>query len=366
MQWLHFMMLMVIFLPAVFLTAFTPYFTRRTESFGVTVSEEAYYSRPLQVMRRNFAALNITLQLVLLVICAWGTVSRSDLSAQGVWMGIYTVAMVITHFLTLCYFHFKMKKYKAEHLSDTMHTSKLILDTKFRDRKLALSNQWYLIHAAIILFTAIFTIVSYDKFPDKIVMQYDLAGNPSTVKDKSIGTVFMPVIMQAILTVMFLYINTIIHRSRQQVDTDNPEVSLKKNAVFRMRNSLFTFVTSIMFILLFNFIQITMIYPVNPDLTFIVVIAMVFVILAGVTVLYITTGQGGSRVNSPGQPSSVTTRNEDDNWKLGIFYYNPDDPSLFVEKRMGFGWTLNHARPAAWLLPIGLVGSIVLVILLVP
>ena len=37
-------------------------------------------------------------------------------------------------------------------------------------------------------------------------------------------------------------------------------------------------------------------------------------------------------------------------WKGGIFYVNPDDPALFVEKRFGFGWTLNFGRPMAWVM----------------
>ncbi len=37
-------------------------------------------------------------------------------------------------------------------------------------------------------------------------------------------------------------------------------------------------------------------------------------------------------------------------WKGGILYFNRDDAALFVPKRLGFGWTLNMAQPAAWLL----------------
>ena len=35
-------------------------------------------------------------------------------------------------------------------------------------------------------------------------------------------------------------------------------------------------------------------------------------------------------------------------WKLLIFYYNPDEPRLFVLRRTGFKFTLTFARPAAW------------------
>jgi uncharacterized membrane protein len=37
-------------------------------------------------------------------------------------------------------------------------------------------------------------------------------------------------------------------------------------------------------------------------------------------------------------------------WKLGLFYFNPDDAALFVEKRIGIGYTINFARGAAWLI----------------
>ena len=50
-------------------------------------------------------------------------------------------------------------------------------------------------------------------------------------------------------------------------------------------------------------------------------------------------------------------------WK-GIFYYNPNDPALFVPKRYGIGYTLNFGNPWSWVvlalilamvaLPIGL------------
>lgn len=41
----------------------------------------------------------------------------------------------------------------------------------------------------------------------------------------------------------------------------------------------------------------------------------------------------------------------DDNghWLFGSIYYNPADPTVFVEKRLGIGVTLNMARPGAWL-----------------
>jgi uncharacterized membrane protein len=37
-------------------------------------------------------------------------------------------------------------------------------------------------------------------------------------------------------------------------------------------------------------------------------------------------------------------------YKLGIFYYNPDDSRVLVPKRYGWGWTFNFANYWSWLL----------------
>ena len=37
-------------------------------------------------------------------------------------------------------------------------------------------------------------------------------------------------------------------------------------------------------------------------------------------------------------------------WKWGLIYYNPEDPSLYVDKRFGLGQTFNFAHRAAWYL----------------
>jgi uncharacterized membrane protein len=42
-------------------------------------------------------------------------------------------------------------------------------------------------------------------------------------------------------------------------------------------------------------------------------------------------------------------------WKLLVFYYNPENPRLLVPKWTGLPFTLNFARPMAWVVT----GSIV-------
>ncbi|MEC0264811.1 DUF5808 domain-containing protein [Paenibacillus anseongense] len=46
-------------------------------------------------------------------------------------------------------------------------------------------------------------------------------------------------------------------------------------------------------------------------------------------------------------------------YKLGIFYYNPDNKSIFVPKRLGLGWTINFARPISWMIILAIVGFVI-------
>ena len=48
------------------------------------------------------------------------------------------------------------------------------------------------------------------------------------------------------------------------------------------------------------------------------------------------------------QASDRLLVDDDRHWKLGVFYFNPDDASLFLPERFGVGWTMNWARPAVW------------------
>jgi uncharacterized membrane protein len=42
--------------------------------------------------------------------------------------------------------------------------------------------------------------------------------------------------------------------------------------------------------------------------------------------------------------------NDPKNWKLGIFYYNKDNPAEFVDKRKGIGTTPNFASKSGRLI----------------
>lgn len=74
-------------------------------------------------------------------------------------------------------------------------------------------------------------------------------------------------------------------------------------------------------------------------------------VIAAWIVVLLRMGQGGSRLApAPAGAPLVGDRTADRYWIGGLIYCNRTDPAVFVEKRFGVGYTLNVARPLAWLL----------------
>ena len=53
-----------------------------------------------------------------------------------------------------------------------------------------------------------------------------------------------------------------------------------------------------------------------------------------------------TKENKPNKETLEQWHKDPDNWKLGIFYFNPKDKRIFPPKRNErFGWTINFANP---------------------
>ena len=72
---------------------------------------------------------------------------------------------------------------------------------------------------------------------------------------------------------------------------------------------------------------------------------------SGFVLVLIWLGQGGQRAIAPHARDGIHGDGTPDaGWKGGFLYYNPNDPALLVERRMGIGWTLNLANRWSWLI----------------
>jgi len=54
------------------------------------------------------------------------------------------------------------------------------------------------------------------------------------------------------------------------------------------------------------------------------------------------------------EPQDLIDPTPNECWRAAIFYYNPNDAVLFVERRDGLGYTFNLANPWSWVLLLSL------------
>lgn len=341
-------MILICFITLGFI-AFIPYMTRRTESFGVTIPEVLYHRIDFKQMRRTYSIITLA---ILILFTGTLTILLFHLTETMLYF-VYTITIflyLLISFLVYLHFHRKMKQIKMTENWKLEKQPKLVVDTKFRDKKLTISYYWYVIPFVICIFTGAITWFLYERIPNQIPIHNDLAGN-ITYSDKTIGTVSILPFTQLFLFAIFLFVHYIINVSKQQTGAENPKVSVQQNLLFRRRWSIFMLISGTMTILLFLFIQLTFIYPTLIPYEDIIIFSTIGFILIGTIILSIVTGQGGSRINlEKPMNEDVMDRDDDQHWKLGQFYFNKDDPALFIEKRFGIGWTNNWARPMSWVL----------------
>lgn len=344
--------------------AFMPYWTRKTENFGVTIPESFYDRNDFKKMRKQYTSIVVIISTVLFTALFFLSFQLDEKTVLILFI-VVTIGSMLLSFLLYLPFHFKMKKLKEVENWQQDHQQTMVLDTTFRQERLTYSNGWFVIPLLLTVATAAYTLMVYDNIPDQVPMHTSFSGEV-TYDDKSLGTVLIFPSMQLFMVVVFFFINYVIKKSKQQVHAKNPKISKQQNVLFRRRWSLYMILLSILMTILFAFIQLTFIYPTLSVYETPVFIGISAIIFVGTIFLAMTTGQGGSRIKIHDETDeNVIDRDDDRYWKLGQFYVNKNDPAIFIEKRFGVGWTNNWAHPISWFLMIAVLLLPILIILLI-
>ncbi|MGJ7911899.1 DUF1648 domain-containing protein [Neobacillus sp. LXY-1] len=348
-----FIMLVPVFIPFIFI----PYWTRKTESFGISIPEDAFYSTDIRNMRKKYAWINGILALLFTVIFYFVSSGHSE-HFISIIFPILIFGYIAASFGVYLFFHKKMQDVKNNHKDWIGKSQLIVVDTKFRNQKLTHSNLWMFIPFSLSIFTLAIVLYHYQDIPERFPMQYDFNGEVTRWADKSYRSVLLIPIIQIYMTMLFLFINTIISKAKQQVSAENPEESLRQNIIFRKRWSLFTIIMGTGLVLMLTLQPLSFIYPISHQVLLIAPLVFVIGVCAASIILSITTGQGGSRIGKAAG-GKLIDRDDDRFWKLGMFYFNKNDPAIFLEKRFGIGWTNNWAHPISWVITIGIILIIV-------
>jgi hypothetical protein len=100
--------------------------------------------------------------------------------------------------------------------------------------------------------------------------------------------------------------------------------------------------------LMFGLIAWAMVLRMSGAAVTVVSVAFNFVMLLGVALYCVRLYQQRKQLRALAGPGGMERSTDSRHWIGGLIYYNRDDPSLLVEKRVGIGWTFNFAQPIVW------------------
>jgi len=177
-----------------------------------------------------------------------------------------------------------------------------------------------------------------------------------------------------LFTIIILFFSFLsISKSKQNLNGGNVEEIRVQSIKFRRIMSIFIVTVTYAIAILFTATNLGNMNLISTKNEFIITTTMIiFIIILGLALIIYSykVGQSGKNISiekyRQDKDTLVINREDDDNYILGMIYYNPNDPAFFVEKRAGVGWTVNVARPmgkvAMALTALLIIGTIVMVV----
>lgn len=343
-----------------------PKLTRKEIYFGIRIPESERDNTLVKKVYNRYLILNIVIFGVFIVIITYIFLNYYAANEYTMLILLYLFFTIIIYFLS----NRKVFKIKQKQCWNTEKKQIVTIDTSFskeKSTKTLVSPWWFLASILMIVITLYVGFKYYDLLPEIVPTHWDLAGEVNGCMMKSPKIIYVMPKFQIFFLVVFFILYKVIGWGKQQLNISNPQQSKEKNKRFRyIWSGYMIFATTIINLL---FLYVSLIIFQVGQLSVKSMIIMLFVIIATLATVFIIlsiyTGQGGSRLkvkDNVATHDKMLDRNDDKYWRFGIFYINKDDPTIFIEKRFGVGWTVNLGRNEGIFLAI----SVVVLILMLP
>ena len=343
------------------MTIVTPFLMRRGEVFAVTVPDTAAHDPYLRRLKRCYALIMSALTAVLTAVGAFGAFTGD----AGLALAVLCVGMLLLcvgSYGLMLYFRAKVQSYKKEQgWQASARESVAVVGDAPVPR--AVSLKWNLLYLPVIAVTLAIGAVGYAQMPDLIPQHMNFQGEVTEYMEKTPFTILVPALIVAFVAACMAFAHWTILRSKRPSNPSAPATSALAYGRFARAQSILLVAGGLALSLLGPVMELSFIGVIGLEQAGVFVVALALVIVVGSIVISLVYGQGGSRVFSRMAASERLLADDDEHWKLGVFYYNPDDASLFLPERFGIGWTMNWARPAVWAIMLaGLVLTVAFVV----
>jgi uncharacterized membrane protein len=218
-------------------------------------------------------------------------------------------------------------------------------------RSTSLPGGWIL-HAgpfAILAATAAYLRAHWSEIPERFPVHWGIDGRPNGWSMRTPMGVYGPLLIGAavLASIGFLTYQTTRTRTARATDSDLA-ARLKREIAQRIG----LFLAGVEFFLAGTFSLVGLL-PLTGTPHIPLVLCAVAILIAAFAVLAWKMNAAQRRdqaILASALPlgAAEAHRSRAEHWKMGVFYCNPDDSALWVDKRSGLGYTLNFAHAEAW------------------
>jgi len=192
---------------------------------------------------------------------------------------------------------------------------------------------------AILLVVAGYLQAHWNQIPERFPVHWGVDGMPNGWSTRSPEGVYGPLLFGAAIVIGIAVLSYAMSHSARGLPAASGRPA---DGVFAHRLSVVLLGVEFFVAAVLSMVALLP-FTGNPGVATLVILPVVILACA----LFLRGWLKQGRVPSQNIPEG---RAPDTCWKYGLFYFNPDDSALFVEKRIGIGYTVNFAHASAWII----------------
>ncbi|WP_414053759.1 DUF1648 domain-containing protein [Macrococcus equi] len=341
-------------------------FVRRNILFSVFVPEKQTNNRIIQTVKSRFIQqiIGLSVGITLLNGITYYIFNESiGILLFIIWLHLLIIGAVFIY--KQAHDHLKSVKTKEQWMQDIKVVK--ATDTSLMDESSALPNFLFFMQLLGFIVAFIFVTLNYDKIPDTIATHWNFNGEADDFSQKN----FFSVYGVGIIGLLMLFTLWAAEKGTQFFNsTVNPvakSASVKYIKQTKLINSmmmnLLSFTMTALFILI-------LIRPVLFDSDYLPngvfnILIVIMILIVGVCVYLQVAEDRKFRHIAATSTDNKAPYYDEENYILGLFYFNKDDQNVWVPKLSDIGMTLNMARPMAWFVLFMLGGLPIVIIVLI-
>lgn len=349
------MSLAIFFIIILFLAAIQtaiPFLTKQTIVFGVTIPEIYINDEQMVFYKKKYAIFVFLISVIALgAYSIWAITSKPTEELIVLAGTVIQFSIIFISMSLYFYFHGKVKQLKKSPKFAKNLKQVQITDITMRSQDSMLPSYVYFLPIIITIGMIGYTVSQYSILPEQIPTHWGPNGQADAFTAKTPFSVITLPLVLLIMQIMFLGMHLGTKKSGIKLSATHTTASRSRQLTLRKNTSWLMFLTSLLITILFSFLQISTIHPnlISDFVMFLVPIVFLIVILVGTIIFALKVGRADKQLPTDIE-GDITDYDEDSYWKGGLFYFNKNDPSIFVEKRFGVGLTLNLANPLGYLI----------------